>query len=221
MQIIQLLFIAILYSSFAFSQTTEAHYYKDADLRKEVPEEKASYSKMTTRFPDGTISLEVRRMATDEMMHKESSKNSEPVGIWIIDVDGDKKEFNYTFDLVYSDANCAQEITLEDYFTDDAGIIYKAPEIDSGAIWFYKYIGTHLYYPRFARDNGIEGNVFLTFTINTEGGVEDVKVKRGVAPCLDKEAMRVIRELIFTSPPMLKGEAISVCVTMPLVFRLE
>lgn len=216
----QLLFIAILISSCAYSQTTEAHYYKDADLRKVVPEEKASYSKMTTLFPDGTITTEVRNMSNDEVIKRESIRGNEPMGIWIIKYGGDKTEFDYSFDLIYSDANCDQALILEDYFTDDASILYKSPSIDNYSTTIYKYIGQHLYYPRFARENGIEGKVFLTFIINTDGNVEDISVLRGVAACLDKEAMRVLRELKFSTPPTLKGEAISVCVTLPVVFRL-
>ncbi len=216
-----ILTISILFiSGKTFAQTTEAHYYKDEYLSKETTEAKAQYIRTVTQFPDGTKTTEVKYLATDEVIRRESLKGDEPVGVWIVNYGSRKMELNYDFELVYSEDNCQQDITLTDYFKDDTVLLYKAPGIPNG-LTIYQYLNKFIDYPRLARDNGLEGMILLTFMIGADGKISEIKVKRGVAPILDKESVRVIREFKFLSPPMLDEKAISVCVTMPLAFSLE
>jgi protein TonB len=104
--------------------------------------------------------------------------------------------------------------------------------IDFPDLWptFYKedykktfppYIGKHLEYPQNAADNGISGRVFVQFTVNSQGDVDDVIVVRGVDDELDNEAVRVIKE---SSPHwdagIQNGIPVSVRFTFPIVFSL-
>lgn len=218
-KIITVIFLFFI-SGISFSQTTEAHYYKDQYLTKETTESKAEYIRTITTFPDGTKTIEVKYIAANEVIQRESMKESEPVGNWIMTYGNKRTELNYDFDLIYSDEACHEDIILTDYFTDDAGLLYKAPVIGNDQTMF-KYIGNNIFYPRIARDNGIEGKVYVIFTITAEGNVTDIHVARGVAIMLDKEAVRVLREITFTSPPMLQGKPVDVCLTLPISFQLE
>ena len=53
-------------------------------------------------------------------------------------------------------------------------------------------------YPREAREQGIKGEVVVSFVVNEEGGVEDVVVDQSIGGGCDEEAMRVVREARFT-----------------------
>lgn len=55
-----------------------------------------------------------------------------------------------------------------------------------------EFLVKNIHYPESALKNGIEGTVIVRFTINDDGTVSDVEVKRSVDPSLDKEAVRVI-----------------------------
>lgn len=54
------------------------------------------------------------------------------------------------------------------------------------------YIMDHLVYPVEAKKNRIEGIVYIQFTVEKDGTVDEVKVTRPVHPLLDTEAVRVI-----------------------------
>ncbi len=78
-----------------------------------------------------------------------------------------------------------------------------------------------IYYPLEARENGIMGEIILCFTIDIEGKIENICVKKGVHVLLDKEAMRVLRLLKFSKPAFYKGNAIAVEMETVLKFRLQ
>ncbi|MFZ1678757.1 MAG: energy transducer TonB, partial [Saprospiraceae bacterium] len=64
------------------------------------------------------------------------------------------------------------------------------------------------------------GQVILSFTITKEGNVEDIIVLRGANILLDKEAVRVIRQLSFSNPGMLDGKPVKICVKLPVKYVL-
>ena len=53
----------------------------------------------------------------------------------------------------------------------------------------------HLYYPRMARKRHIEGEVLATFTVETDGTVHGVRVKKHARDILDRAAVKTIESL--------------------------
>ena len=82
----------------------------------------------------------------------------------------------------------------------------------------------HLYaqarYPDRAREEGVEGRVFVQFIVGRQGEVHDPNVTRGVHPDLDAEAIRVIQTARFT-PGVHRGQPICVQMSLPIAFRLD
>ncbi|HMQ47251.1 MAG TPA: energy transducer TonB [Saprospiraceae bacterium] len=62
------------------------------------------------------------------------------------------------------------------------------------------FIKQHLRYPEEALSNGIEGTVYLTYTINNQGKVVDVRIITALGYGCDEEAARVVRLLQFEVP---------------------
>jgi protein TonB len=95
------------------------------------------------------------------------------------------------------------------------------PEFPGGDAALLKWIGDHTVYPTIASENGIEGRVFCTFTVNTDGSVTDVQVIRPVDPNLDKEAIRVLKLLPKFKPGEQRGKAVRVKYSVPVKFKLQ
>ncbi|MBR5955933.1 MAG: energy transducer TonB [Bacteroidales bacterium] len=87
---------------------------------------------------------------------------------------------------------------------------------------FSKWIREHQRYPRKAKKAGIEGKVIISFKITAEGKLTDVKLRKGVHPLLDKEAVRVVKSAPQKWEPgeKTKGVPVDVTYTMPVVFTL-
>ncbi|MFO7939098.1 MAG: TonB family protein [Bacteroidales bacterium] len=94
---------------------------------------------------------------------------------------------------------------------------FKGEHSDS----FLQWIMNHLQYPQEAVDNGIGGTVSVSFIIDEQGQVTQVKLMRGVHPSIDNEALRVVKASPLWSPGKQRNRAVSVRFTFPITFRLQ
>ncbi len=84
-----------------------------------------------------------------------------------------------------------------------------------------KYLADHISYPENARSAGIQGRVIVTFVVNEDGAVVDLKVTHGVGAGCDEEAMRVIKGMPKWKPGKLNGKAVRTIYNQPISFRLD
>lgn len=84
------------------------------------------------------------------------------------------------------------------------------------------HINKYLKYPDKAVKNGIQGKVEITFIIDTEGIVKDIKTtspdETGI---LEKEAVRIISLLPIFQPGIHRGELVNVRYNIPLTFKIN
>ena len=76
-------------------------------------------------------------------------------------------------------------------------------------------------YPVVAEENGVQGRVIVTFVVERDGSITDVKVVKSVDPSLDKEAQRVVKSMPHWIPGKQNGSAVRVKYTVPVTFRLQ
>lgn len=100
-------------------------------------------------------------------------------------------------------------------------IVDEIPEFPGGETSLRKYIDNSIRYPEIARENGIEGKVYVTFVVGRDGYVKDAKIQRGVDPSLDKEALRIISSLPIWKPGKFDGKPVNTYFTVPVNFKLD
>jgi protein TonB len=101
-------------------------------------------------------------------------------------------------------------------------VVEDMPTFKGGGVAaFRNYVQRNIEYPTIAAENGIEGTVFVKFVVDTDGGISNVQVMRGVDPSLDEEAMRVIRNAPEWEPGKQRGKPVRVQFTIPIVFKLQ
>ena len=76
-------------------------------------------------------------------------------------------------------------------------------------------------YPSLALRNQVEGRIFVSFTVNPQGDVSDVKVVKGLGSGLDEETMRAVKTLPKFIPGKQNGRAVSVSFTVPITFKIQ
>ncbi|MDE7426969.1 MAG: energy transducer TonB [Muribaculaceae bacterium] len=84
-----------------------------------------------------------------------------------------------------------------------------------------KFIAQNLVYPADAADAQIGGKVVVSFVIEKDGSVSNVKVVKSVYPSLDAEAVRVVRKLPRWTPGRNNGAPVRVVYTLPISFKLH
>jgi periplasmic protein TonB len=100
-------------------------------------------------------------------------------------------------------------------------IVEQQPEFPDGASAMFKWLGQNIKYPAIARENGIEGTVYVGFVVNTDGSIVDVTVKRGIGGGCNDEATRVVQSMPRWKPGKQQGRAVRVAYTLPIKFKLE
>lgn len=124
---------------------------------------------------------------------------------------------NMSVDYISFNGNDEEAVDDEPFF-----IVEDMPKFNGGdREEFRKYIMQNLYYPEIARQNGIDGTVYVQFAVNAKGEICDVIVVRGVDPSLDKEAVRVIKSSPKWAPGKQRGRPVKVQFTFPIVFVLN
>jgi periplasmic protein TonB len=109
-----------------------------------------------------------------------------------------------------------EDIVEAEIFT----IVEEMPSFPGGEEALFKYLGNEIKYPAMAKDAGIQGTVYVTFVIGSDGKVKDVKVLRGVKG-LDDEAIRVVEKMPNWKPGKQRGKSVSVQYNLPIRFVLR
>lgn len=219
-----LLIVFLTISVISNAQIISKTYYNNKYLNKEVPLKRAKFVEVVTKNTDESITKAVINLKNEEVVRSQTHKGDEPVGNWVIMTGKGSKPLDYNFPLIYSNEKCGEGQVIKgihNYFIDDDSLSYKAPTMEPSGMTYYQFIGKNLIYPSGALRNNIQGVVVLGYTLTKEGEIKDIHVKQGQHILLDKEAVRVVRELKLSSPPMLNGESKDICVEMPLTFKLQ
>ena len=82
------------------------------------------------------------------------------------------------------------------------------------------FIVAHSEDPEKAREQGLEGRLFIEFIINKEGIVEDIKVLKGVHELLDNSAVNAVKQLPVFKPAMQRGVPVKLKYVIPVNFKL-
>ena len=100
-------------------------------------------------------------------------------------------------------------------------VVEEMPHFPGGAAALQAFLSSNTKYPVVAQENGVQGRVTVSFVVERDGSITDVRVVRSVDPSLDREASRVVRSMPRWSPGKQNGSAVRVKYTVPVVFRLQ
>ena len=98
--------------------------------------------------------------------------------------------------------------------------VEKDPAFKGGIENFYAYLRKNVRYPAVAKENNVQGKVFLTFVVEKDGSLTDIKVVRGIGSGCDDEAIRVLKASPHWQPGIQNGRPVRVQYTMPISFTL-
>lgn len=131
--------------------------------------------------------------------------------IEMIDTEADAETIVEEFEVV-------EEVVEEEIFT----IVESMPEFPGGGQEaLFKYLQKEMKYPQIAKENGIQGTVFVNFVVGKDGKIRDAKILRGVNKMLDEEAIRVVKAMPSWKPGKQRGKAVSVSYNLPIKFTLR
>lgn len=81
-------------------------------------------------------------------------------------------------------------------------------------------IARGIQYPAAALAAGAQGQVFVRFVVLADGQVDKVEVVKGVAPALDAETVRAVRQLQRFQPGLQDGAPVAYSFTVPVSYSI-
>lgn len=102
-------------------------------------------------------------------------------------------------------------------------IVEQMPTFPGGEAEMMKYIQKNVSYPQMEKEGQIQGTCYVTFVVEKDGSITDVKVLRGVSggPGCDKEAMRVVKSMPNWKAGKQNGREVRVQFNLPIKFILR
>lgn len=99
-------------------------------------------------------------------------------------------------------------------------VVEQLPEFPGGWVELMKYLHKNLKYPALAEKQNIQGKVVISFIINKDGTMADIKVSRSVDPLLDREALRVVKAMPKWKPGVMYNKPCRTLFAIPVVFKI-
>jgi TonB family protein len=98
----------------------------------------------------------------------------------------------------------------------------QMPVFPGGNQEMYVFIQKNIKYPEDEKKKGIKGTAYVTFVVDTNGTILDVKMLRGISggPGCDEEAMRVVKMMPKWTAGRQNGKNVAVQCTLPIKFAL-
>ena len=100
-------------------------------------------------------------------------------------------------------------------------VVEVMPQFPGGQIAMLKYIMENIKYPEQAMKEGIQGRVAVSFIVEKDGSISDVKPILSMHPLLNKEAVRVVESMPKWSPGKQNGKPVRVRFNVPVMFKLN
>ncbi|WP_293300438.1 energy transducer TonB [Pedobacter sp. UBA4863] len=114
-----------------------------------------------------------------------------------------------------------QAVVVEDNTVYSFVSMENPPAYPGGIEKFYKFLGDNIKYPPMAAENNIQGNVFVSFTVEKDGALTDIKIDRKLGYGTDEEAVRVLKLSKRWNPGMQNGKPVRVKYNIPIKFSLQ
>ena len=85
----------------------------------------------------------------------------------------------------------------------------------------YAFLVENIYYPNYAKENGIMGKVYISFVIHADGSLGSMMSIRKIDSSLMFEALRVIAMMSLWNPIKLHGKSRPSFLVLPINFELQ
>jgi protein TonB len=100
-------------------------------------------------------------------------------------------------------------------------IVEEMPSFPGGDEPRVKFLRDNIVYPQMAKENNIQGTVYVSFVVDSKGKVTDVRLLRGIGGGCDEEAIRVVKLMPPWNPGKQNGKSVRVQFNMPIRFTLN
>ena len=210
----------------AVTQTTELSALNQAKKKAEVkqkpkvnvePEKVVERVKSSVKFTAPVIKKDEEVKPEDEIKTQTELMNTK-TAIGALNVTGNDENAGAVLQLKQAVAQPEPKPVEE---TKVFEVVEQMPSFPGGDAALMAYLRDNMKYPVVAAENGVQGRVVVSFVVERDGSITDVKVARSVDPSLDREAVSVVKGMPHWIPGKQNGSAVRVKYNVPVSFKLQ
>lgn len=175
-------------------------------------DDKEMVNTMAVQPPQKTFSERIK--AVNQPLKQQIEKLSASTIIPLLVGDGEAEALNAKLSAALPPIPMASEQPL------NFRIVQQMPEFPGGGSAFIQWLTRQLRYPPLAQSQRIQGRVVVSFIVNKDGSIADVKLEKSVNDLLDREALRVIRMMPRWKPGVHNNQPCRTMVAVPVVFKI-
>ena len=152
-------------------------------------------------------------VATDLKVVENDEQPMNEVGL--INADDNANKAQETF--VKVEVKEEEEVVEEEVFL----VVEDDPEFPGGLSALSQYLASNIKYPQLAKENNITGKVFVSFVVEKDGSVGQVKILRDIGGGCGAEAVRVVKAMPKWKPGKQRGKPVRTQFNLPVDFSLN
>lgn len=194
----------------------KAEVKQQKKVKLEQPEKVVERVKSSVKFTAPVIKKDNEVKPEDELKTQDELMSTK-TAIGALDVKGNDDANGEVLKIKEAVAQPEPKPEVEKVFD----VVEQMPSFPGGPSALMEWLSNNVKYPVVAQENGVQGRVVVSFVVERDGSITDVKVVRGVDPSLDKEASRVVRAMPRWIPGKQNGSAVRVKYNVPVAFRLQ
>lgn len=175
-------------------------------------DDKEMVNTMAVQPPQKTLSERIK--AVNQPLKQQIEKLSASTTSPLLVGDGEAEALNAKLSAALPPIPVASEQPL------NFRIVQQMPEFPGGGSAFIQWLTRQLRYPPLAQSQRIQGRVVVSFIVNKDGSIADVKLEKSVNALLDREALRVIRMMPRWKPGVHNNQPCRTMVAVPVVFKI-
>lgn len=198
------------------AEKKEAKVEKQEQIKTE-PEKVVEQVKSSVKFVPPVIKKDDEVRPEDEMKTQDELAESK-TAIGTFNVEGNDEANG---EVLKAKEVIAQPEPPKEEETKVFDVVEEMPSFPGGQAELMQYLKNNIKYPVVAEENGVQGRVILSFVVERNGSITDIKVVKPVDPSLDKEAVRVVKGMPHWIPGKQNGSSVRVKFTLPVIFRLQ
>ncbi len=194
----------------------KAEVKQQKKVQLEQPEKVVERVKSSVKFTAPVIKKDDEVKPEDELKTQDELMSTK-TAIGALDVKGNDDANGEVLKIKEAVAQPEPKPEVEKVFD----VVEQMPSFPGGPSALMEWLSNNVKYPVVAQENGVQGRVVVSFVVERDGSITDVKVVRGVDPSLDREASRVVRAMPRWIPGKQNGSAVRVKYNVPVAFRLQ
>lgn len=150
---------------------------------------------------DGSISDVQIARGVDPLLDAEAVRVLESMPDWIPGKQrGQNVNVRFTLPVIFRLTGKESKVIIDELRTNKGDLLVQA-SVSSNFVFpgeengLFKFVSSRIKYPVIAQENGGQGLVDASFKVDNTGNITDVKIESGENAILNKEVLRVIKEM--------------------------